>query len=162
MAEATADPVPARTGTPEKKPLFGLAFLENLYEMTMLRQIGLLVGLAASVAIGFAVVLWWQGAAAAGDIALVVTSFFVLQGYLRDVGQHIRNLQRAVNDMEELVAIHGEPIGIADAPDARPIDIQGGRIVFDRGSSTARMRPVPWVRSASMGVRGCAPGWRSR
>ncbi len=60
MAEATADPVPARTGTPEKKPLFGLAFLENLSEMTMLRQIGLLVGLAASVAIGFAVVLWSQ------------------------------------------------------------------------------------------------------
>jgi ATP-binding cassette subfamily B protein len=44
---------------------------------------------------------------------------------------HINNLQRSVNDMEELVAIHGEPIGIADAPDARPIDIQGGRIVFD-------------------------------
>jgi flagellar M-ring protein FliF len=60
MAEATADPVPARAGTPEKKPLFGLAFLENLSEMTMLRQIGLLVGLAASVAIGFAVVLWSQ------------------------------------------------------------------------------------------------------
>ncbi|MGK9064978.1 flagellar basal-body MS-ring/collar protein FliF [Stutzerimonas chloritidismutans] len=43
-----------------KKPLFGLSFLENLSEMSMLRQIGLLVGLAASVAIGFAVVLWSQ------------------------------------------------------------------------------------------------------
>jgi len=31
---------------------------------------------------------------------------------------HINNLQRSVNDMEELVAIHGEPIGIADAKDA--------------------------------------------
>ncbi|MET1078192.1 MAG: flagellar basal-body MS-ring/collar protein FliF [Pseudomonas sp.] len=61
MAEAVADNVPARTGSDEpKKPLFGLAFLENLAEMTMLRQIGLLVGLAASVAIGFAVVLWSQ------------------------------------------------------------------------------------------------------
>src|SRR3979411_1356902 len=44
---------------------------------------------------------------------------------------HINNLQRSVNDMEELVAIHGEPVGIADAPAAGPIDIQGGRIVFD-------------------------------
>jgi len=44
---------------------------------------------------------------------------------------HINNLQRSVNDMEELVAIHDEAIGIADAPDARPIDIKGGRIVFD-------------------------------
>ena len=53
--------------------------------------------------IGAALLLWWQGAAEAGDIAFVLTTFFVLQGYLRDVGMHIRNLQRSVNDMEELV-----------------------------------------------------------
>lgn len=34
--------------------------LEKISQMTMLRQVGLLVGLAASVAIGFAVVLWSQ------------------------------------------------------------------------------------------------------
>ncbi|MFG0380598.1 flagellar basal-body MS-ring/collar protein FliF [Pseudomonas sp. zbq_18] len=61
MAEAVAANVPATTGAQEdKKPLFGLSFLENLSDMSMLRQIGLLVGLAASVAIGFAVVLWSQ------------------------------------------------------------------------------------------------------
>jgi len=61
MAEAltTSVPVPAAPGEP-KKPLFGLSILENLSEMSMLRQIGLLVGLASSVAIGFAVVLWSQ------------------------------------------------------------------------------------------------------
>ncbi|OZY60698.1 flagellar M-ring protein FliF [Pseudomonas lundensis] len=61
MAEAVADNVPAKAGSTESKPpLFGLSFLENLSEMTMLRQVGLMVGLAASVAIGFAVVLWSQ------------------------------------------------------------------------------------------------------
>jgi len=61
MAEAAAANVPATLGGDEpKKPLFGLTFLENLSDMSMLRQIGLLVGLAASVAIGFAVVLWSQ------------------------------------------------------------------------------------------------------
>ncbi|MEH6566111.1 MAG: flagellar basal-body MS-ring/collar protein FliF [Halopseudomonas sp.] len=44
----------------ERKPLMGLAFLDNLAQLPMLRQFGLLVGLAASVAIGFAVVLWSQ------------------------------------------------------------------------------------------------------
>ena len=58
MAEAVSDNVPAKTDG--KPPLFGLSFLENLSEMTMLRQVGLMVGLAASVAIGFAVVLWSQ------------------------------------------------------------------------------------------------------
>ncbi|WP_017902255.1 flagellar basal-body MS-ring/collar protein FliF [Pseudomonas asplenii] len=60
MAEAVAENVPAKAGATESKPLFGLSFLENLSEMTMLRQVGLMVGLAASVAIGFAVVLWSQ------------------------------------------------------------------------------------------------------
>ncbi|AHL76201.1 flagellar M-ring protein FliF [Stutzerimonas stutzeri] len=60
MAEALSKvPVPVDSEAP-KKPLLGLSFLENLSEMSMLRQIGLLVGLAASVAIGFAVVLWSQ------------------------------------------------------------------------------------------------------
>ena len=58
MAEAVTDNLPAKTDG--KPPLFGLSFLENLSEMTMLRQVGLMVGLAASVAIGFAVVLWSQ------------------------------------------------------------------------------------------------------
>jgi flagellar M-ring protein FliF len=61
MAEAAVDNVPAKAGaTGTKPPVFGLAFLQNLSEMTMLRQVGLMVGLAASVAIGFAVVLWSQ------------------------------------------------------------------------------------------------------
>ncbi|MNG88314.1 Flagellar M-ring protein [compost metagenome] len=61
MAEAVVDNPPAKSGPPAAKPpLFGMAFLENIAQMPMLRQIGLLVGLAASVAIGFAVVLWSQ------------------------------------------------------------------------------------------------------
>ena len=61
MAEAAVANVPAKADAGEpKKPLLGLSFLENLAEMSVLRQLGLLVGLAASVAIGFAVVLWSQ------------------------------------------------------------------------------------------------------
>ncbi|MBF8164490.1 flagellar basal-body MS-ring/collar protein FliF [Ectopseudomonas hydrolytica] len=61
MAEAAVANVPVKSEAAEpKKPLFGLSFLENLAEMSVLRQLGLLVGLAASVAIGFAVVLWSQ------------------------------------------------------------------------------------------------------
>ena len=61
MADALPDNVPAQAGSAGgKSPLFGLSFLDNLADMTMLRQVGLMVGLAASVAIGFAVVLWSQ------------------------------------------------------------------------------------------------------
>jgi len=61
MAEAVVDNVPAKgSAAASKPPLFGMSFLENISQMPMLRQVGLLVGLAASVAIGFAVVLWSQ------------------------------------------------------------------------------------------------------
>jgi ATP-binding cassette subfamily B protein len=71
------------------------------------------------------------GRATPGDVTYVLTSYYVIHAYLRDVGMHINNLQRSVNDMEELVEIHAEPIGIADAADAKPIDITGGRIAFE-------------------------------
>ena len=82
--------------------------------------------------IGVGILLWQQGLAKAGDIALVLTSFFVLQGYLRDIGQYVRNLQRAVNDMEELVEIGSQPLGIEDKLEAQPYPITEGRVEFDR------------------------------
>jgi ATP-binding cassette subfamily B protein len=100
------------------------------YNDTALAQLSLLLCLRASV-IGGAVLLWIAGRASPGDVTYVLTSYYIIHAYLRDVGMHINNLQRSVNDMEELVAIHDEAIGIADAADAKPIDIQGGRIVFD-------------------------------
>jgi ATP-binding cassette subfamily B protein len=99
------------------------------YNYTSTAQLTVLLCLRASV-IGGALLLWIAGRASPGDVTYVLTSYYIIHAYLRDVGMHINNLQRSVNDMEELVAIHDEAIGIADAPDAVPIDIQGGRIVF--------------------------------
>ncbi|MEA2907956.1 MAG: ATP-binding cassette, subfamily bacterial [Bradyrhizobium sp.] len=100
------------------------------YNYTSTAQLLVLLCLRASV-IGGALLLWSAGRASPGDVTYVLTSYYIIHAYLRDVGMHINNLQRSVNDMEELVAIHDEAIGIADAADAKAIDIQGGRIVFE-------------------------------
>ncbi|MBW7970346.1 ABC transporter ATP-binding protein [Bradyrhizobium sp. BR 10289] len=100
------------------------------YNYTAMAQLSLLLCLRGSV-IGGSVLLWMYGHASPGDVTYVLTSYYVIHAYLRDVGMHINNLQRSVNDMEELVAIHDEPIGIADVAGARPIVIEGGEIVFD-------------------------------
>ncbi|MGH6760910.1 MAG: ABC transporter ATP-binding protein [Phyllobacterium sp.] len=92
---------------------------------------GVMLHLLRSSITAAALFLWWRGEASAGDIAFVLTSFFMLQGYLRDVGHDLHNLQRSVNDMEELVALHGQPFGVADLPSAKPAKITDGRIVFD-------------------------------
>ncbi len=90
-----------------------------------------LLWLIRIVATGAALWLWSRGQASAGDMAYVVTSYLVLNGYLRDIGQYVHQLQRAVNEMEELVALHDEPPGVADRPDARAIAITAGAIRFE-------------------------------
>jgi ATP-binding cassette subfamily B protein len=92
---------------------------------------GVLLLLLRAAIVGAALLLWQQGLAEAGDIAFVLTTFFILQGYLRDIGMHVRNLQRSVNDMEELVALYDQPLGIEDRPGAKPARITAGRIEFE-------------------------------
>lgn len=81
--------------------------------------------------VGLALWLWWHEAASAGEVATVLTSYFVLHGYLRDIGGHINHLQRAVNEMEELVDLEVEPYGVADLAEARPLAVGGGAVRFD-------------------------------
>jgi len=100
------------------------------YNYTSTAQLAVLLCLRASV-IGGALLLWIAGRASPGDVTYVLTSYYIIHAYLRDVGMHINNLQRSVNDMEELVAVHDEAIGIADVAGALPISVDGGRIVFE-------------------------------
>jgi ATP-binding cassette subfamily B protein len=100
------------------------------YNYTAMAQLTVLLCLRGSV-IGGALLLWMAGRASPGDVTYVLTSYYIIHAYLRDVGMHINNLQRSVNDMEELVAIHDEAVGIADVPGAAPIRVHGGRIVFE-------------------------------
>jgi ATP-binding cassette subfamily B protein len=126
------------------------------YNITAAVQLMVLLGLRASV-IGGSVLLWIAGRASPGDVTYVLTSYYVIHAYLRDVGMHINNLQRAVNDMEELVAIHDEPIGLADAADARPIAITGGGIVFDAVTFHYGGHRTPLYDALSVDIR---PGER--
>ena len=92
---------------------------------------GLALWVLRTAVIGTALWLWVEGRATAGDLTFVLTSFFLLQGYLRDVGIEIRHLQRSVNDMEEMAEIARHPLGIEDRPGAPAIRIVDGQIDFD-------------------------------
>lgn len=110
-----------------------------------------LLGLRIAV-IGLALFLWTKGEASAGDVTFVLTAFFMLQGYLRDVGMHVRNLQRSVNDMEELADIHAQSLGIEDRPGAKPIAITDGRIDFKRVTFHYGNHETPLYRDFSVTI----------
>jgi ATP-binding cassette, subfamily B, bacterial len=126
------------------------------YNYTSTVQLMVLLCLRASV-IGGSLLLWMTGRASPGDVTYVLTSYYIIHAYLRDVGMHINNLQRSVNDMEELVAIHDEAMGIADTIDARPIDIRRGRIVFEEVTFHYGGHPAPLYNGLSVDIR---PGER--
>ncbi|WP_299209415.1 ABC transporter ATP-binding protein [uncultured Tateyamaria sp.] len=53
--------------------------------------------------LGGALLAFVRGLAGAGEIAYVVSALGMLDGYLRQIGNHVRQLQKSVNDAEELV-----------------------------------------------------------
>ncbi|MFM0300344.1 ABC transporter ATP-binding protein [Paraburkholderia sediminicola] len=119
-------------------------------------QGGMLVAIQASI-LSVALLLWVRGEASVGDITFALTMFFMLQGYLRDVGMHIRNLQRSVNDMEELVSLENQPLGIEDRPGAGPIAIGKGEIRFEHVTFHYGAKTTPLYDNFSVRI---APGER--
>ena len=106
---------------------------------------------------GCAVWLWWTGRASAGDVTFVLTSYFIIHGYLRDVGQHVANLQRSVNEMEEMVAMHSHPLGVVDRKGAKPIRLREGEVLFDRVTFRYAGQVEPLFREFTLRI---APGER--
>lgn len=75
--------------------------------------------------------LWMQGRATAGDIASLIATQFLITGYLRDIAQHVRSVQRTINDMDDVLEFRNAPLQVADRPDARDLKVTQGAIAFD-------------------------------
>jgi ATP-binding cassette subfamily B protein len=90
-----------------------------------------LLGLLQAGLTGLVVVRWTRGEASAGGVAFVITSFLVMSGYLRNVGENIRMAQRGLADVEDVARYAKTPPQVADAPDAPAFVGQEGRIVFE-------------------------------
>ncbi len=93
-------------------------------------QAALLIALLGSL---LATVLWIgeRGSAPTEDLVYVLTTYFVVNGQLQNVGRHIRNLQRAVNELDDLVELHRTAPQIADPAGARALVSGPGRVRFE-------------------------------
>jgi ATP-binding cassette subfamily B protein len=115
-------------------------------------QGSLLLVLRTAIAL-YAVLLWRRGAASAGDVTFILTSYFVVHGYLRDVGQHVAHVQRAANDMEEMVRLASEPLGIEDRPGARDLKVTRGLIAFENVTFRYGAHTTPLFSNFSVTIR---------
>ena len=89
-----------------------------------------------STVIALTIWLWRSAQATPGDIVLVITTFFIIGGYLRDIGTHISHLQRAISDMDDSVRFWLRQDEVVDLPEAKPLAVKAGShndmIAFDR------------------------------
>ncbi len=105
----------------------------NWYRDTIAEGAQTVVMIAIQAALlGAGVYYWRLGQLSSGDVVSLVGVQGLLNGYLRDFGGHVRNFQKCVNDMEDVVRFAEQAPDVLDAPRAAPLDVRAGRIVFDR------------------------------
>lgn len=108
--------------------------------------------------VALTIMMWHDGRATAGDIVLVITSFFIIGGYLRDIGMHLAHLQRSVNDMEDVVHFWLRAEDVADMAMAEPIVVmpsaRADMISFDQVKFTYPGTGKVIYDNLSVNIRG--------
>ncbi len=116
----------------------------------------MLVGLQAGLT-GLILREWVAGRAGSGDIAFGVTSFMLMSGYLRNIGENIRTAQRGMDDVEDVAQYAMMEPQVLDAPGAPPFRAELGEIVFDRVTFRYKSAEMPLYDRFTLRI---APGER--
>ncbi len=78
-----------------------------------------------------AIWLWIRGNFTPGDVVFIFSSYQLLTGYLRSIGDRIRDLNQSVNDMEDVIQLWESPVDIQDHPGQQKLKVNKGEIIFD-------------------------------
>jgi len=97
--------------------------------MDLLRRYMAMLMMAAMV--GTSIALWTKGLATPADIVFVLTSYMTLSAYLKNIGEQMSNLQRAMAEMEDVVGFWLREDEVKDIAGAGELVATKGEIVFD-------------------------------
>ena len=102
--------------------------------------------------IGARGLFWWQGTATPGDVIFVLTTYVVINGYLRDVGHHVHNFQR----VDERAGGDGRflrPGARGREPSGRTGDVVVAARSRSSACASAIRRTAPALRDLSVRIR---------
>lgn len=106
---------------------------------------------------GLLLMLWADGKATPGDVAFGITAFLVMSGYLRNIGENVRMLQKGLDDVEDVARFAEIEPQVADIPGAEPFVGQLGEVVFENATFRYQSVNEPLFRNFSLTIR---PGER--
>jgi len=100
---------------------------------------------------------WSKGTATPGDVVFAITSFMLMSGYLRNLGENIRMLQKGIDDTEDVAAWTSLEPQIADIPGAPDFQPGPGGIEFKDVTFRYKAAGAPLYDHFSLKI---APGER--
>ena len=89
----------------------------NRFNALSVIQNGLLLVLQAGLT-GAMLWAWTQGRASPGDVAFAISAFQLMAGYLRNLPETVRNLQKGIDDAMDAAVFDRTPPQVADRPGA--------------------------------------------
>ena len=101
--------------------------------------------------------LWSQGKATAGDFVFILGIYGLLSGYLRHIGDQVREVQRAANDLEEMVEYSQTPLQVQDVAKAKKLKVSQGAISLKNITFTYPNQAQPVFKNFSLEIK---PGQR--
>lgn len=94
-----------------------------------------------------------RGDARLGDLVYVLTTYFIINGQLRNIGWQVRNLQRAANELDDLVEISMTPPQVRDAAGAATLRQGSGAIRFESVTFRYANQPEPVLEDFHLDIR---------
>ena len=101
--------------------------------------------------------LYLNGQATIDDMAYLVLAHTILQSYVRNVGDHVKNLMTSSYDLHAIIALLEEQPSVKDKPDAKELQVHSGEVCFHDVSFTYPSKEQPVFSNLTIDIR---PGER--
>lgn len=96
---------------------------------------------------------FFNGMATVENMAYLAFAYTIMQSYIRDVGENIKNLLTSSYDLHAVIALLRETPEDTDIPTRLDLHIQRGEIVFDKVSFTYPDKITPIFNDLSVTIR---------
>jgi ATP-binding cassette subfamily B protein len=96
---------------------------------------------------------FFHGMATVENMAYLAFAYSIMQSYIRDVGENIKNILTSSYDLHAVIALLRETPEVVDAATHPDLDIKRGEIVFDNVSFTYPGKVTPIFKNLSVAIR---------
>ncbi|WP_300552936.1 ABC transporter ATP-binding protein [Maricaulis sp.] len=105
--------------------------------------------------VGLLVWQWSRGAASAGDVVAALTAYMIVSSYMRRFGEHVQQVQRGLDEVQDLAVFDLQESEVNDAEDAAEFRRGEGAIRFVAVGFTYAGQERPLYTDFSLDI---APG----